>query len=126
MGRKLRATLEEARQMYRVNRLRYKSEMLFIERVLEDILVIPMTDIWIYPAYPDGFQAVVGGLEIDEETDEDFVYIMDVVDGLVTIDRHEPRGFYPNGSLRFKEDRYYNERDKLRDRMFDNYTYYPT
>lgn len=116
-----RLSPEEGRRIHRINQLRYKSEIEFIERILEDIMVVPMSDVWIYPAYPEGFQAIVAGLEIDEEADEDFVYVMDVSNGLVTIDRYHPAGVNPNGSLRLKPER----EVKLRDKMVSDYTFWP-
>jgi hypothetical protein len=122
MGRKLRATLEEARKLHEVNQLRYRSEISFILKILEDIMVVPMSDVWIYPAYPEGFMGVVGGMEIDEFASQDYVYVMDVIDGLVTINRYKPAGFNPNGSLRFKSD----EKVRFaRDVGFEDYTFWP-
>lgn len=75
------------------DQLKYALPRQIIERELKARKVVPQTDIWIYPNYPDGFTAVVGA-------HDKFVYIFEVVkSSIVSIDQRLCLGVRPNGSL---------------------------
>jgi hypothetical protein len=76
-----------------IDQLKYALPRQIIERELEARGVVPQTDIWIYPNYPDGFTAVVGAHNV-------FVYIFKVYKAaIISIDQKRCLGVRPNGSL---------------------------
>ena len=80
-------------QRAEADQLKYALPRQIIERELEARKVVPQTDIWIYPNYPNGFTAVVGA-------HDKFVYIFEAVKGsIVSIDQRLCLGVRPNGSL---------------------------
>lgn len=80
-------------QRAEADQLRFALPRQIIEYELKARKVVPQTDIWIYPDYPNGFTAVVGA-------HDRFVYIFKVVKAtIVSVDQRLCIGVRPNGSL---------------------------
>lgn len=78
-----------------IDDLKYEPQITFVIKWLERLLVRPMTKVWIYPDYPDGWHAVVGGTTCEGE--EGF-YVFRFINFDVTVERQPCRGFMKNGA----------------------------
>lgn len=79
-----------------LNQRMYDDIVQFIFKELEELCVIPATFVWVYPYYPMGWRAVVGGF--DSETLEDHFYIFDYEYGELNLDIQKNWGFMKNGA----------------------------
>ncbi len=83
----------EAARTARADQLQYYLPKATIQRELELRGLKRVTEIWIYPIYPDGYTAVVG-------VPEDRVLIFSVDYGVgILLEEKKLLGFRPNGSL---------------------------
>lgn len=83
----------ESARTARANQLQYYLPKATIQRELDIRGMKRLTEIWIYPMYPDGYSAVVG-------IQEDIVLIFSVDFGVgLLLEEKKLLGFRPNGSL---------------------------
>lgn len=84
--------MNELERITAMERLRYREPISIVERKLEEINIIPETDIRIYVDYPFGWHATVGA--------NDRVYVFISRRGVLRLSVEPSVGFYKNGALR--------------------------
>lgn len=81
-------------QLNKFQQLKYRKPLSVVEKKLQEMMIIPETDIRIYPVYPTGWYATVGA--------NNRVYIFISNRGVVTLEIQPVYGFLPGGSLNIK------------------------
>lgn len=90
---------ETVKRLHWENNLQHKQEVLLVELILEEMMVLAMTDIWVYDDYPVGWHAVVGVEEPHEFGTIPATYIIKSVNHKISVEIQPMRGFRPNGSI---------------------------
>lgn len=86
--RKIRDVYKNAQ----ADRMQYKVPQFQVRKWFHQRKILIATDIWIYPDYPDGWEAILGAW--------DRVWILKSIKGVIWVKDIQPnRGFNPNGTL---------------------------
>lgn len=93
--------LPSIRKIVAARRLKYDEHITFIYKQLEELCVLPASDVWVYIDGVEEWHAVVGGRNYRDDNNgfDDGVYVFRISPGNVDVEIQPLRGFRPNGSL---------------------------